>query len=531
MVDPTYPLFPIFAFSGFMLSIIPLPWHLEAWNSATCYYMMWTSLSCLTQFVNTVTWAKDAIDHAPVWCDISTRITIAASVGIPAATMCINQRLYSIARVQAVMITRAEKQRAVLIDTLICGLFPILVVALSYVVQGHRYNILEQLGCFPALYNTLLTYFLVNWWPLVFGTIASVYCFLSLLAFNRRRAQFNEFLSSKKSSLTLSRYFRLMALSTTSLLLLIPISSYGIYLNVTTQPLGPWRSWSDTHFDFGRIQRIPAIVWRSSPRNVTVNELNRWLSPACAIIFFLYFGVASEARRNYRTVFWWVVGKFGIKPTVQGQKSGMEPLGCMPVFVCDPSKMSSQAKFASPAETLPPYEYPKPQRTNASQSFISTTSSFPADKDMLFSSYRGLASTPSLAAGCSTPGSPTPIYEHFRRRTFDGPVSIIESIPPVPSLPPSPTSPSSFASVAAAGFHSQSTRPSTPISPLSPSEPGLALSPTDSVFSHASDQSAVSLSYTDIEAAYGARVPSFVSLEVEQSSEPPTPFNLHHITS
>lgn len=167
MVDPTYPLFPIFAFLGFVLALVPLPWHLEAWNSATCYYMMWASLACLNEFVNCVVWARDAIDHAPAWCEIcelsmlsvvflspligivpATRLTIAASVGIPAASMCINQRLYNISRVQAVMVTRAEvspasaavlyrklirrsqKQRAVLIDTLICVLFPIIVVAL-----------------------------------------------------------------------------------------------------------------------------------------------------------------------------------------------------------------------------------------------------------------------------------------------------------------------------------------------------------------------------------------------------------------
>ena len=61
--------------------------------------------------------------------------------------MCINQRLYSLARVQAVMVTRAEvsiviacyicmlltwyqKRRAVMVDTLICVLLPVIVAAL-----------------------------------------------------------------------------------------------------------------------------------------------------------------------------------------------------------------------------------------------------------------------------------------------------------------------------------------------------------------------------------------------------------------
>ena len=70
MTDPTFTLFPIMAGLSFLLVLVPLPWHLEAWNSGTCYYMMWTALACLNQFVNSVVWSSDALNRAPVWCDI-----------------------------------------------------------------------------------------------------------------------------------------------------------------------------------------------------------------------------------------------------------------------------------------------------------------------------------------------------------------------------------------------------------------------------------------------------------------------------
>lgn len=70
MSDPTFPFFPIMAGLGFFIALIPLPWHLEAWNSGTCYYMMWTAIACLNLFVNSVLWSSDAINRAPVWCDI-----------------------------------------------------------------------------------------------------------------------------------------------------------------------------------------------------------------------------------------------------------------------------------------------------------------------------------------------------------------------------------------------------------------------------------------------------------------------------
>jgi pheromone a factor receptor len=129
MVEPLYPLFPIASFLGFVLVLIPLPWHLQAWNSGTCFFVLWTSLACLNQFINSVMWANDALNKAPVWCDIckrcppppplppnlltrwsylATRIMLGAAVGIPASSLCIMRRLHGIAKIQAVSPTHAE---------------------------------------------------------------------------------------------------------------------------------------------------------------------------------------------------------------------------------------------------------------------------------------------------------------------------------------------------------------------------------------------------------------------------------------
>jgi hypothetical protein len=70
MPDVTYPLFPLCSLLGFFLVILPLPWHLKAWNTATAWFMIWTGLACLNQFVNSVVWHGNVINHAPIWCDI-----------------------------------------------------------------------------------------------------------------------------------------------------------------------------------------------------------------------------------------------------------------------------------------------------------------------------------------------------------------------------------------------------------------------------------------------------------------------------
>ncbi|GAW04838.1 pheromone receptor [Lentinula edodes] len=298
MANLDYPLFPIFAFFGFVLPLIPLPWHFQAWNSGTCYFMLWASLACLNQFVNSIIWKGNVINSAPVWCDISIRITMGAIAGLPASSFCIVRRLYGIAAVRNASITRAEKRRAIIIDSLICVLGPMIYIALQYIVQGHRFNIFEDVGCMPALYNTIPLYFITYSWSLIFGLVSAVYCVLSLRAFAQRRLEFAQFISCNKT-LTIGRYFRLMALAMTELMCTIPLSVVTIWLTAATTPISPWISLANTHIDFSRVEQFPSVIYEADPKMALGIQVNRWASVVCALIFFGFFGFAEEARRNY----------------------------------------------------------------------------------------------------------------------------------------------------------------------------------------------------------------------------------------
>ncbi|KAG2029751.1 pheromone A receptor-domain-containing protein [Suillus americanus] len=369
MTGLDYPLYPIFAFLGFVVVLVPLPWHLQAWNSGTCYYMIWTALSCLNQFINSIVWHNNAINWAPIWCDISIRIMLGASVGIPAASLCINRRLYNIAKVHAAALTDEAKRRAILIDTLICVLFPMIVVALQYVVQGHRFDIYEDVGCYPFIYNTLPAFFLSDSWPIIIGLVSSVYCGapllggllsafllptgLSLKAFYLRRAQFTQFMASNKS-LSTSRYFRLMALAVTEILCTIPLASFMIWLNSAAQPVQPWVSWEYVHYDFSRVVQYPSVLWTANYLVVIAVQLTRWFVVICAFVFFVFFGFAAEARKNYGIAFWWVAKIFGFHPAKPQQRMNsnefnraprapavLPSAGSLPVYVVKERKRNS----------------------------------------------------------------------------------------------------------------------------------------------------------------------------------------------
>ena len=76
MSDLTYPAFPVLAFLGAGLVLVPLPWHVQAWNSGTCLYMIWTALGLLNMAVNSIVWRSSVVNYAPVWCDIRKQVCI-----------------------------------------------------------------------------------------------------------------------------------------------------------------------------------------------------------------------------------------------------------------------------------------------------------------------------------------------------------------------------------------------------------------------------------------------------------------------
>lgn len=279
--------------------MIPLPWHLESWNVGTCLYMIWAGLQSLIMGINSIIWRSNVINSAPVWCDITTRFIVGASVAIPACSLCINRRLYHIASISSVTKTKADKRRDIMIDLAIGLGLPILQIILYYIPQGHRFNILEEVGCWPTVYNTPVAFALVYTWPLIIGCVSAYYSIYSIIYFARSRAQFIELLSMNKN-LNSSRYLRLMGLAGIELLCTIPLSSYYIYLDVT-EGIYPWQSWENTHLEFSNVGQFPSIVWRGSTETVT--ETTIWFTVVCPFIFFAFFGFAAEARKNYHLAY------------------------------------------------------------------------------------------------------------------------------------------------------------------------------------------------------------------------------------
>ncbi|KAJ8457133.1 hypothetical protein ONZ51_g11716 [Trametes cubensis] len=256
-------------------------------------------------------WRKSAMDYAPVWCDITTRFELGCSVAVCSTALVINRRLYYIVHSSTVSATRAKKRRDMLSDIAIGMGFPIAPIALYWFYQGHRFNIFEGVGCFPAVPNSFLFYILLLSWPIVIGLISGTYCVLTIRTFFRRRRDFST-LIALNSNLSYACYFRVMGLAATDIVCAVPLGTFLVVWGLT-RPIYPFIGLGDLHSHFSFVLEESEATWRPIPGNLMAVYFPRWANIGCAFVFFSFFGLTVEAFRRYRLTFSWLARCVGIK--------------------------------------------------------------------------------------------------------------------------------------------------------------------------------------------------------------------------
>jgi pheromone a factor receptor len=103
-----------------------------------------------------------------------------------------------------------------------------------------------------------------------------------------------------------------MCLAGIEVLCMVPLGSFVIWKNCTgPRGIAPWISWEDTHYNFSRVGKYPAFMWRFDSGIEALFEFNRWQIIICSFIFFLFFGFAEEARQNYKAAFLFIAARLG----------------------------------------------------------------------------------------------------------------------------------------------------------------------------------------------------------------------------
>jgi pheromone a factor receptor len=163
-----------------ILSIPPLVWHIRNRNIAPACLVSWLLVNNFINFLNAIIWSNDDMAH---WfhgvglCDIEVKIQVARAMALPGATLCILKSLANVMDTNKVNLnpTRAQRQRALAFDLVLCTGLPIIFMFLHYVFQPSRYQILSVSGCAATYFSGFICILFMDVPPLILVCVDAYY--------------------------------------------------------------------------------------------------------------------------------------------------------------------------------------------------------------------------------------------------------------------------------------------------------------------------------------------------------------------
>ncbi|KAG2040962.1 GPCR fungal pheromone mating factor [Suillus americanus] len=294
---------PATAFVCAALVLIPIPWHWRAGNISTIAISLWLFVGNVTYGINAILWGDTVQNIAPVWCDITTKLEIGTTVALPAAMFTLCMHLERVAAIRHPSNTHSEKRYRQIMECALCFGVPLMYMALHYIVQGHRFDIIEGFGCRPTVYVSIASIFLIWVPPLVFSLGAGIFAATAFSHFWKRRATFAKHLKKSDSALTTGRYFRLMSMAIVEMFFGLLVTSLNMWW--TMRPgLRPWISWKNVHSNWLEVAYFPLAI--IPPTELAWTFALWFMIPIASIFFFLFFAFGQDALKEYGTTFTWI---------------------------------------------------------------------------------------------------------------------------------------------------------------------------------------------------------------------------------
>nr|AAS46748.1 PDSTE3.3 mating-type pheromone receptor [Pleurotus djamor] len=531
------PELPAVAFLAAFLVLIPLPWHWRARNVSTCAMIAWLFVVNLIYGINAIIWADTPRRQAIIYCDIVTKVIVGASYALPLCTLCICKHLEAVSSNRTVSFDHSDKRRRIIFESIMCFGLPMIFMALHYIVQGHRFDIFEGVGCQATVYISFPAVFLI-WFPqLLCSVVTLVYAALALYHFIRRRLTFAAHLQNSNSALTTNRYLRLIAMSITQMIYGTVLTSVNLYSNAR-HGLSPYTSWEDVHFNFSRIDVYPKMF--IPPKLYSLMLLFWWTMPVSALIFFIFFGFGEEAKKEYSKYWSWIRRTiFRVKDNDSGKK-GVFPMKAPPRFVT--TSMPLWQSTYCPLHPLAPMLrkgrlLPCTLLQASLRSLIHLPKATQKDRRITPRAVVGLPSTPrpvysnpiasTSTASCPNPSfRPTPSVESLPPRIELSPLHTYSPSTSTESLVDFNTAPPSFLTNKTSNFTLRSTSSVDRIYLVSQnSRPHVIRSPTPAPFRDLQDIPSEDdrSFYSGTASAASSRRPSVTSEGVEEVTRPGTP--------
>ncbi|GAV56253.1 hypothetical protein ZYGR_0BB00300 [Zygosaccharomyces rouxii] len=277
-----------------LLLLPPLAWHAHSRNIPAILLILWLFTMDLTSLVGASIWSEEDFMNrwnGKGWCDIVVKLQVGANVGMPCAVTNIVYNLHTVLRANTVL-PELNSWNKICCDLAISLTTPVLIMALSYIVQVARFGIVRYNGCQNLLSPTWVTIVLYTMWGLIWSVVGMVYALLVLYVFLKKRKDVRDILHCTNSRLNLARFSRLLILCFLTILVMFPLSLYAVVEDVKSFQ-GKF-SWNETH---------SPVTWNTIPKfDEGKSILGVWIYVLMSYMVFIIFGLGTDALKMYANI-------------------------------------------------------------------------------------------------------------------------------------------------------------------------------------------------------------------------------------
>ncbi|KAK9894799.1 fungal pheromone STE3G-protein-coupled receptor [Cystobasidium minutum MCA 4210] len=269
-----------------VLNILPFCWQLQHGNSGPACLGFWVILTNLVTFINAMVWRNDAINRAPIWCDITSKILLAGPLGLLASNVCIARFLARVVNPRARVITARDRRNRAIFDYCFSFGVPVFVMATHIIYQPVRYAIQKTLGCMFTLTVNWPSIFLHLIWSPILALVSAIYAVYVVVQLCQHRQSFSKMVARTESALTTSRFLRLVLLSAAYAFFELPLTIFLAVTNVTFNGVARY-NWHEVHEGMGR-----GIIFYEPLRQKA--DFSHYAFVIAGLLVFVFFGLSQE---------------------------------------------------------------------------------------------------------------------------------------------------------------------------------------------------------------------------------------------
>ncbi|EFI26938.1 pheromone B beta 1 receptor [Coprinopsis cinerea okayama7 len=336
---------PVASFISAALVLVPIPWHWKARNVPTLSLCIWLFVLNVINGVGSIVWAGNTRLVVPAWCDIATKLMIGGNLAIPTSliALCVQlERLASARDGRLGVLGRAHRRQ--LLDYGLCLFLPIMYMVLHSIVQGHRFEIFEDFGCYPHVHVSIPAIFILWLPPLVClaGSVVLLGC--TFRHFVMHRIIFAGHLAESNTLFTQSRFFRSLSMAVVQTVVACGFTAFSIWFSAR-DGLKPWSSWAEVHAEFGIIGLFSREYLR--PGEFPMRYILWWAVPVSSMLFSVFFVFGEDALEDYRA---WLSILPWCRPLPRSERKSLRPLKLSSRSKRQESASNPNLIFAQPLE-------------------------------------------------------------------------------------------------------------------------------------------------------------------------------------